>query len=46
MIRFVEVFPDAQIVSALRRRLSWSHFKLLALGSDLNAQTPLHTLRE
>jgi len=27
MIRFVRVFPDAQIVSALRSQLSWSHFK-------------------
>ena len=27
MIRFVEVFPEEQIVSALRRELSWTHFK-------------------
>lgn len=27
MIRFAEVFPDEQIVSALQRELSWSHFK-------------------
>ena len=27
MIRFVDVFPDEQIVSALQRELSWSHFK-------------------
>ena len=27
MIRFVEVFPDEEIVSALRRQLSWTHFK-------------------
>jgi predicted nuclease of restriction endonuclease-like (RecB) superfamily len=30
MIRFVEAFPEAEIVSALRRQLSWSHFKQLA----------------
>jgi predicted nuclease of restriction endonuclease-like (RecB) superfamily len=29
MIRFAEAFPDAEIVSALRRQLSWSHFKQL-----------------
>jgi len=29
MIRFVEAFPDEQIVSALRRQLSWTHFKAL-----------------
>ncbi|MEA3179642.1 MAG: hypothetical protein QOI59_3165 [Gammaproteobacteria bacterium] len=34
MIRFVEVFPDAQIVSALRSQLSWSHFKQLIYISD------------
>ncbi|HNG32646.1 MAG TPA: PDDEXK nuclease domain-containing protein [Blastocatellia bacterium] len=26
MLRFVEVFPDFEIVSALLRQLSWSHF--------------------
>lgn len=26
MIRFAEVFPDVQIVSALLRQLSWTHF--------------------
>jgi hypothetical protein len=26
MIRFVEAFPDFQIVSALLRQLSWTHF--------------------
>jgi predicted nuclease of restriction endonuclease-like (RecB) superfamily len=34
MIRFVEAFPDAEIVSALRRQLSWSHFKQLIYISD------------
>jgi len=29
MVRFVEAFPDAAIVSALRRHLSWSHLKQL-----------------
>lgn len=27
MMNFAETFPDAQIVSALSRQLSWSHFK-------------------
>ena len=26
MVRFAEMFPDVKIVSALRRKLSWSHF--------------------
>src|SRR5690606_3674986 len=26
MVRFAEVFPDAEIVSTLSRQLSWSHF--------------------
>jgi len=26
MVRFTEVFPNARMVSALRRQLSWSHF--------------------
>ena len=29
MIRFAEAFPDPKIVSALRRQLSWTHFKSL-----------------
>jgi len=29
MIRFVEVFPNEEIVSALRRQLSWTHFRLI-----------------
>jgi hypothetical protein len=29
MIRFSEVFPDEAIVSALRRQLSWTHFKTI-----------------
>ncbi len=28
MIRFAEIFHDEQIVSALQRELSWSHFNL------------------
>jgi predicted nuclease of restriction endonuclease-like (RecB) superfamily len=27
MVRFAEAFPDAEIVSALRRQLAWTHFK-------------------
>ncbi len=34
MIRFTEAFPDPEIVSALRRQLSWSHFKQLAYFED------------
>lgn len=30
MIRFAEAFPDEKIVSALRRQLSWTHFKRLS----------------
>lgn len=29
MIRFAEVFPDQQIVNALRSQLSWTHFREL-----------------
>jgi len=29
MMRFAEVFPDEAIVSALRRQLSWTHFRAL-----------------
>ena len=28
MIRFAEVFPDEEIVSALRRELSWTHLSI------------------
>jgi predicted nuclease of restriction endonuclease-like (RecB) superfamily len=34
MIRFVEAFPDEQIVYALRRQLSWTHFRLLIYLDD------------
>ena len=34
MMRFVETFPDEQIVSALRRQLSWTHFKSLIYLDD------------
>jgi predicted nuclease of restriction endonuclease-like (RecB) superfamily len=34
MLRFAEVFPDDAIVSALRRQLSWSHFKQLIYIDD------------
>ncbi|OHB28766.1 MAG: hypothetical protein A2X79_02080 [Desulfuromonadaceae bacterium GWB2_53_15] len=29
MIRFTDAFPDSEIVSALRRQLTWTHFKSL-----------------
>jgi len=34
MIRFARAFPRAEIVSALRRQLSWSHFKQLIYMDD------------
>lgn len=34
MIRFVEAFPDSEIVSALRRQLTWTHFKSLIYLED------------
>ena len=35
-VRFAEVFPDEQIVSALRRQLGWTHFKsIIYLDDDL-----------
>ena len=33
-LRFVEAFPDPQIVSALRRQLTWTHFKHLSYVED------------
>lgn len=34
MIQFAEVFPDEGIVAALRRQLSWTHFKAIIPLSD------------
>lgn len=34
MIRFAEAFDDEAIVSALRRQLTWTHFKALAYIED------------
>lgn len=34
MIRFAEVFPDIQIVSALLRQLSWTHFRSIIYIDD------------
>jgi len=34
MIRFSEVFPEEAIVSALRRQLSWTHFKSIIYLDD------------
>jgi hypothetical protein len=34
MIRFAEVFPEEEIVSALRRQLSWTHFKQIIYLDD------------
>lgn len=39
MLRFAEAFPDDKIVSALRRELTWSHFKrLIYLGDTLKRE--------
>ncbi|AAM05798.1 TPA: DUF1016 domain-containing protein [Methanosarcina acetivorans] len=35
MIQFAEVFPEEKIVAALRRQLSWTHFKTLIPIEDL-----------
>lgn len=34
MVRFAAAFPDEQIVSALRRQLTWTHFKTLVYIED------------
>ena len=34
MIRFAEVFPDIEIVSALRTQLGWTHFKAIIPLAD------------
>jgi predicted nuclease of restriction endonuclease-like (RecB) superfamily len=34
MMRFAEVFPDEEIVSALRRQLSWTHFREIIYLDD------------
>lgn len=34
MLRFAEAFPDAAIVSAARRQLSWTHFRALIYIDD------------
>ena len=34
MLRFAEAFPDAAIVSAARRQLSWTHFRTLIYIDD------------
>lgn len=34
MVRFAEVFPNEEIVSALRRQLSWTHFRSLIYLDD------------
>jgi len=34
MVRFAQAFPDPEIVSALRRQLSWTHFKALIYIAD------------
>ena len=34
MVRFAEVFPSEEIVSALRRQLSWSHIKSIIYLDD------------
>lgn len=34
MVRFTEAFPDDQIVSALRRQLTWTHLKQIIYLDD------------
>ena len=34
MLKFAEVFPDSQIVSALMRQLAWTHFLSLIYIAD------------
>jgi len=34
MLRFAEIFPEADIVSAVRRQLSWTHIKALIYIDD------------
>ena len=39
IIRFAEVFPDEEIVYALRRQLRWTHFKeLISLDDSLKRE--------
>ena len=39
MVRFAEVFPDSEIVHALRSQLSWTHFReLIAIDDPLKRQ--------
>ena len=39
MMRFAEVYPDAEIVTALRSQLSWTHFReLIAIDDPLKRQ--------
>ena len=39
MMQFAELFPDFQIVAALARQLSWSHFiELLSIKNDLGRE--------
>lgn len=39
MMRFAEVFPDLEIVNAVRTQLSWTHFReLLAIDDPLKRQ--------
>jgi len=34
MVRFAEVFPDIEIVSALRTQLGWTHFRQIIAFDD------------
>ena len=39
MVRFAELFPDEQIVNALRSQLSWTHFReLLSIEEPLKRE--------
>ena len=47
MLRFTEVFPDAEIVSTLSRQLAWSHFlELIYLKDPLAREFYAHMCAE
>jgi hypothetical protein len=36
MVQFAEVYPDEQIVAALRRQLGWTHFRMIIPMEETN----------
>lgn len=45
MIQFAEVFPEEKIVAALRRQLSWTHFKALIYLDEPLKRENLYSIR-